>query len=80
MANWYMGDGSLYKNKKKYKNKIYEYWQIAFCVNSFNENEINFLINKLYKLGFNFTKSKKKDGWMIYLNKQKDINKFLKFV
>jgi hypothetical protein len=79
LANWYMGDGSLSILRKKYKNKEYKYWQITLCVNSFIEKDVDYIVDKLKKNNFNFTKSNGRDGFRIHLSKQEDVFKFLRY-
>lgn len=75
LAYWHMGDGGVWRGGKN-KNSV----KITLYTNSFTEDEVNLLIEKLEKIGINGTKCKKVNGFILNIGKWKSVVKFMDYV
>lgn len=87
VRQWYIGDGNLKRKFNKKYNKYY--YHISLCTNGFTKKETEFLSNLLNKTlnissiiykRKDYINKDKGDGYIIYINKQKDINEFLTYI
>ncbi len=73
LAYWMMGDGCL--------SKVYNRYSITLCTNSFNYNDIEYLVDMFNnKYNIKFRINGYKDEYIMVLNNQYDIYRFCKMI
>ncbi len=81
VANWYMGDGSIYKRK------LQNSYVLSLATDSFTKKEVNFLVDLLNEqITDNFYLKKKRlrksgeQSYIIQLTKRENISEFIEYI